>query len=125
MLVAFKDNGKTHLILIEAKAYSAWTNRQLESKMKHLTIFDDEKLRADCEPHFVLTSPTEPKKLKDLPYPEWMKEEGKMRDSKNPHWLQLSPRCKLLRVRRDGEKVNGCYSRLVVYEPNTPEDKDC
>ena len=73
LLVAFEDdkNGKTLLILIEAKADSSWTNKQLKSKAERLKIFDEAKIRGNCQPHFVLMSPKRPSKL-TVTWPDWM-----------------------------------------------------
>ncbi len=87
LLVAFRNGGKNHLILIEAKADTPWSNEQLKKKAKRLKIFDKEEIRANCESHFILMSPTKPKKL-DVEWPEWMND-GKMKTDKKPHWLQL------------------------------------
>ena len=111
LLVAFEDDGKTHVILIEAKAYSKWTNKQLTSKANRLKIFND----ADCEPHFVLTSPTEPERLKVV-WPNWMKKEGKMQDREKPHWLQLPLQDGLLRVKRNNKSTNEDYSHLRIID---------
>lgn len=87
LLIAFENGGKNHLILIEAKADTSWNNEQLEGKAKRLKIFDEKEIRTNCEPHFILMSLTEPKRL-DVKWPEWMKD-GKMKTDKKPHWLQL------------------------------------
>ena len=78
LLVAFEDGNKTfHLILVEAKAYSGWTNKQLSSKAKRLrTIFgEDGKKRSDVQPYFLAMGPNDPNesgrlRLKCLP--KWM-----------------------------------------------------
>ena len=110
LLAAFEDgeSGKTHLILIEAKADSPWKNDQLKSKAERLRIFDEAKIREYCKPHFVLMSPKQPSKL-DVKWPDWME----IAKGKNPPWLQLHLKDPLLRVKRDRKQD---YTRLNVYE---------
>ena len=107
LLVAFEDdnNGKTHLILIEAKADSSWDNKQLNSKAERLRIFDKAEIREYCKPHFVLMSPKQSSRL-DVEWPDWME----ISKDKNPHWLQLK-KDPLLKIERDRED----YTRLYVY----------
>jgi len=55
-LIAFKNQGEYHLILIEAKGVTNWTNRQMASKAKRLgDIFGEQGSRwAGVAPHFVI-----------------------------------------------------------------------
>ena len=110
LLIAFEDskNGKTHLILIEAKADSPWDNKQLKSKAERLRIFDEANIREYCKPHFVLMSPKEPHRL-DVKWPDWIE----IAKDKNPPWLQLHLKYPLLKVERDREQD---YTRLYVCE---------
>ena len=74
LLVAFKAGEKFHLILVEAKAYSGWTNKQLSSKATRLReIFgeDGNKWR-EVQPCFYAIGPKEPKGLDLKPLPKWM-----------------------------------------------------
>ena len=87
LLVAFGNGGKNHLILIEAKADTPWNNEQLQGKANRLKIFNEREIRANCEPHFILMSPTKPNKLA-VEWPNWMTD-GKMQPDKKPHWLPL------------------------------------
>ena len=77
LLVAFKAGETFHLILVEAKAYSGWTNDQLSSKAKRLrTIFgEDGKKWSDVQPYFWAMAPRDPNKSKRLRLeclPKWM-----------------------------------------------------
>ena len=74
LLVAFKAGETFHLILVEAKAYSGWTNKQLLSKAKRLrTIFGEVgKKWSDVQPYFCVMSPKESEGLKRECLPKWM-----------------------------------------------------
>ena len=73
LLVAFEDADATHLILMEAKGDSAWDNEQLRKKAKRLgNLFPQQAV----EPHFVLTSPRKPKRIKHDGWPCWMLPQG-------------------------------------------------
>lgn len=69
-------DGVSHIVLIEAKAYTGWTNKQLQSKADRLSaIFG--KTRGDCwpgvRPHFVLAGPKPSKNIDESGWPEWMR----------------------------------------------------
>jgi len=67
------------LILIEAKAYGAWTNKQMTSKLARLELLHQElvslndKIKPENELrlHLLLCSPKKPEKLH--PWPDWLK----------------------------------------------------
>lgn len=79
LLVAFREGERCHLVLVEAKAYSGWTNDQMISKSNRLReIFgDDGTKNRDAIPHFCLIGP-KPEKLKTETFPEWMKPGGEL-----------------------------------------------
>ena len=85
LLVAFEDEGTTHLLLIEAKAETGWTNKQLLSKAKRLRqIFGADGSRyCYVTPHFALWSPRPPQELASYRWPVWMTRDGK------PIWFEL------------------------------------
>jgi hypothetical protein len=67
LLIATRD----HLIMIEAKGYEAWSNSQLDSKLRRLALLraEYERLaktssRPNLKLHLLLVSPTQPKNLK-------------------------------------------------------------
>ena len=96
LLVAFERNGIVHLILIEAKAATAWTNGQAESKIERLKkIFGNDADRwSGVRPHFVLMSPTRPARL-HTNWPYWAVD-GNLQ----PLWIPLPIPDSLLKVSR-------------------------
>lgn len=83
------------VILIEAKAFGAWTNSQLMSKLRRLNAFgaNEDGVVADAEApthtaprlHFVVMSRGAPAKLDpELPWPKWT------RRGEEPFWLELN-----------------------------------
>jgi len=99
-----------HMVLVEAKATTGWTNKQIASKAMRLgRILGFKKdfcASLDIVPHFVLTSPGKsPDKLRTKPpeggwdWPEWMLMDG----STVPHMtLPVENRQSLLKVSRCG-----------------------
>ncbi len=78
-LIAFEDDqGITHLIMIEAKGDTSFSNKQLEHKAERLrAIFGDDGLKWDnIRPHFVLCSPERPKLLNSDTVPTFMLSEN-------------------------------------------------
>ncbi len=96
-LVAFDEGATTHLVLLEAKMETGWTNKQLCSKAKRLSrIFGRGRAGAGlAKPYFVLASPNRPERLKTDDWPDWMRRAGK------PVWMEL-------RRPRDLHKVTRC-----------------
>ncbi len=86
LLVAFRDGGQYHLILVEAKGATRWTNRQMLSKAERLgQIFGSQGNRySGVVPHFCLASPCPPKELRPSEWPRWMS-----RDDGSYIWLEL------------------------------------
>jgi hypothetical protein len=76
LLVAFDDEKEkvTHLILVEAKGVTGWSNRPIQSKGRRLrTIFGDQGDRfSTARPHFVIASPRPPQHLKHEGLPGFM-----------------------------------------------------
>ena len=105
LLVAFKDGGQYHLILVEAKGSTGWTNKQMRSKADRLArIFGSEGDRyPGVEPHICLASPRPPKELKATEWPGWMN-----RDDGSYYWLELKfPKERIMVTRCD---ANGLRS---------------
>ena len=105
LLIAFKAGEVYHLILVEAKGYSYWNNKQLLAKaqrLKKLFGRKGEKHRPEVKPHFCLMSPQRPKGLTCDSWPSWMREY---------HWLQLKlewPRWRVTRCESNGKSsANG------------------
>lgn len=114
LVVAFDDGDGGHLIMVEAKGVTGWTNRQATSKARRLkAIFG---LRGDMwpdiRPHFAIVSPKEPRGLDCSGWPGWMK-----RGDGLPYWIKMEIRGGLLRVTRchDTGKVSreGRYWRVI------------
>ena len=102
LLVAFDDSEKTHIIMIEAKAETYWTNKQLNEengKIKRLkAIFGEDRCESDpIIPHLVLLSPKYSKELESSKWPSWAKYETQ--DRHDYYWLKL-PHPELVQVRR-------------------------
>ena len=125
LLVAFSStvNGEslTDLVLIEAKAYTGWNNKQLRSKVERLqAIFGDEngsKYSGTVRPWLVLMSPKKSNKIEHDYWPTWMKPYG------DPRWLiyNLPYREKITRCTKDGTwSQNGKY--LVIDPVRTGDD---
>ena len=91
LLVAFDDKTTTHIVMLEAKVETGWTNRQLDRKADRLCrIFGDPCCTDFAKPHFVLLSPREPERIDPSAWPGWMTSSGK------PRWMKL-PRPEYLR----------------------------
>ena len=113
MLVAFPGKGATtHLLLLEAKMETGWSNEQLRKKAERLDrIFAVGRPgRELVEPRYVLLSPHEPKHVDTAEWPGWMKTEDR------PLWMEL-PRPpglrKVTRCRKDlTPSANGRYLRI-------------
>ena len=74
-LIAFEDNDKHHIILIEAKGVTGWSKPQMQSKAERLkNIFNN--CLVNIIPHFVIMSPYKPthEELDDERWVDWMKE---------------------------------------------------
>lgn len=96
LLVAFKKENIYHLIMIEAKAESGWTNKQLSSKSKRFKqIFGIEQcLWYNVQPHLLLTSPRIPLGLQLNVLPNYL-----FKPIENI-WFQLKISKKLLKITR-------------------------
>lgn len=64
-LIAFVDHeNTTHIVMIEAKGDSYFSNGQLDSKNKRFkAIFGNENTWPNVRPHFLICSPKEPQKI--------------------------------------------------------------
>ena len=87
LIVAFVASGTTHLIMLEAKAYGSWDNKQMSSKADRLyRIFgSDGDAVLEVVPHYGLISPRRPERLETDRWPRWM-----LSPSGTPAWLELS-----------------------------------
>ena len=112
LLVAFPDGATTHLVMIEAKGDTDWSNDQLNGKAGRLDrIFSDPRWRDSIAPHFLLMSPTRPKFLTKKGWPSWMMPNGE------PLWLRLSLPEDLVKITRydpDRDRKPDSYRYLFV-----------
>ena len=116
LLIAFDcadENGNeiTHLLLIEAKAFSAWTNKQLNSKARRLRrIFGEEGRKHDgVQPHFLLMSGRVPMNVCTEEWPQFMRKGNSCRILK----YVLPSRLKITRSNAKGRNdAKGDYLRF-------------
>lgn len=108
-LVAFGANESHHLIMLEAKGYTGWTNSQMDSKAKRIRkIFgDDGKRYPNVEPHYCLVSPSMPTGLDTRRWPEWMSKPGG-----TPNWMPSNlPRTRRKPTRCDSSGTSSAVGR--------------
>jgi hypothetical protein len=79
LIVAFDEGSEAHIIMLEAKAETGWTNKQARSKARRLkAIFDDEVLlNGRVRPHFGIVPPYRPRKL-SVDWPGWALRDGEL-----------------------------------------------
>ena len=112
LLVAFREGSVTHLLLLEAKAETGWTNKQTLSKARRLRrIFGANGLRyPTAKPHFSLMSPRPPQQLDVREWPTWMTQDCQ------PIWIDLSVppgRRRIIRCDNNGRQLStGGFFRL-------------
>jgi hypothetical protein len=106
LIVAFEDeSGISHLIMIEAKGVTSFTNKQFIHKMDRLkAIFgeDGKRFGDNIKLYFVLVSPDESERLRVEHCPSWLKQGEKI------HWIKLI-------IPKD---------RLIVYGCNEKKKSD-
>ncbi len=73
LVVAFADGPANKVVLLEAKAETGWTNKQLDSKVERLrAIFGDDGLKVPgLSATFCLTSPGDTLGLDYTKWPDW------------------------------------------------------
>ena len=88
LLVAWNDPSP-HIVIVEAKGATYFTNKQLESKLKRLVrIFGrDGRVWDSVTPHLCLVSPRESRGLRTNKAPGWALVQNKFA------WMQLSNWC--------------------------------
>lgn len=99
-LIAFKGQSEYHLVLIEAKGVTSWTNKQMASKaIRFGDIFGEQGNNwPSIVPHFVIMSRSQSKGLLAEKWPQWMAPNGKIL------WLELPIPEYLLHVYRCNEQ---------------------
>ena len=75
-IVAYESDDWCHVILLEAKGVTGFSNRQFRSKVDRFVAMSEELgwERAKAIPHFALISPKEPSRLQYHRCPDWMVE---------------------------------------------------
>ena len=101
LLIAFKAGETYHLILLEAKGYSPWDNRQMREKAERLEkIFgpDGKEYQPKVKPYFFLMSSSLPERLEEDEWPSWIR----------GHWRKLTleyPKLKVTRCDSSGKSL--------------------
>ncbi|EGQ8540915.1 hypothetical protein HJ055_22485 [Vibrio parahaemolyticus] len=101
ILAFVDDSGNTHIIMIEAKGDTTFTNKQLQSKASRLSaIFgkNNEKW-VNVRPHFLICSPVKPTQLKTENIPSFMLN----KENNNFNWFSLY-------MPENQRKVTRCHS---------------
>lgn len=118
LIIAFEADGLTHIIMLEAKAETGWTNKQAGSKADRLeAIFgsDGRRFPTSC-PHYGLISPRRPQQLATAEWPRWM-----LDDDGNVIWLPLTvqpERAKVTRVNEsDRPDQEGQFFSMKIRKP--------
>lgn len=100
LLVAFDTDRESHVIMLEAKGVTSYSNRQFESKVARLSAAFTAPQAERVVPHLVLVSPMRPRYLRYDGCPPWMfGKDGQVA------WLQLpvpSDMQKIVRCTEDG-----------------------
>ena len=115
LLVAFDGESTTHLVLVEAKVETGWTNKQLRSKSERLArIFGEGRPGAHLTtPHYVLASPRPPtENVSTDGWPSWMTWAGRRvwMELARPHGLRKVTRC-------DGEGRPSAAGEFLRIDP--------
>jgi hypothetical protein len=110
LLVAFDAPDGPHLIMLEAKLDTGWTNSQLASKAKRLAAAVTAAAMAELQvhPHYGLMSPKESTQIDVTEWPDWMTDNGKPR-----HRELLMPPGRRQMVRCDNNGKNSATAGWV------------
>jgi hypothetical protein len=113
LLVAWEDSDGPHLVLIEAKGFTGWSNAQLHRKVMRLAAIFAGDLRRRFDVHLLLAGPTPSDGLNVDTWPAWT------RPGNRTQFLPISDPCALrgtaLRPERAPDKP-----RLDSLEVRTP-----
>lgn len=114
LLIAFPEGKQYHIVLVEAKGATGWTNKQMGSKASRLEkILGSQGDRyPGVVPHICLVSPRPPQQLKASDWPKWMS-----KDDGSYFWLQLNfPKDRIMVTRCDAngrQSSNGTHFRVI------------
>jgi len=78
------DDPVPRLVLIEAKGYTGWSNKQLASKARRLGAVFTDDVRARVDVHIMLAGPKPSAGLDTSSWPTWMKTETRVHFLKIP-----------------------------------------
>lgn len=78
LLVAWEDQAGPHLLLVEAKGFTGWSNKQMSSKAARLGAICTPAVLDKIDVHFVLVGPSESKGLNHEAWPEWMRKHNRL-----------------------------------------------
>lgn len=113
LVIAYENQGICHVVMLEAKGVTSFTNRQMLLKVNRLrVIFGDTGDRwQGVAPHFGIVSPREPKLIETDNWPTWVKPGNRI------PWIEMPLPSSLMRITRcteDGKpSINGRYWRVV------------
>jgi len=77
-LVIAWDKPSPHVLLLEAKGFTGWSNSQLASKVQRLAVIFDEETRAAIDVHFLLVGPAATRGVTTDGWPEWLLKDGRL-----------------------------------------------
>ena len=103
-IICYSDGKIYHMVLLEAKLDTGWTNKQVNSKINRIKkIFGENGDKwKNVKPYFVLLSPDESQRL-NVKWPKWLKNDEKI------SWLELKipyATRQAIRCDKKGEKTN-------------------
>jgi len=103
LVVAYSTESVSHVVLLEAKGVTGWTNKQMTSKAARFKdIFGEHgQVWPEIAPHFALLSPRPPQRLDTTAWPAWM-----LRDGRAP-WIELP-------IRQDLKRVTRCTADGII-----------
>ncbi len=78
LLIAWEDDAP-HVVLIEAKGFTGWSNKQMASKASRLDAIFTDAVRRTVDVHFVLAGPKPSAGLNTSGWPAWMTGENRVR----------------------------------------------
>lgn len=112
LLVAWKDAAGNHTLLLEAKGFTGWTNKQMSSKAARLAAIFEGEIADKFDVHFVLCGPSPSKGLDTSTWPAWMRRGDRVHfqaiPDPGPRWYVQ--RCN---IAGDPQRVNPTHWRLV------------
>ncbi len=104
--MAWHDD-RPRLLLIEAKGFTGWSNKQLLSKAHRLGAIFDEQTRRHVDVRFVLVGPKHSAGIVTDGWPSWMTTEDRY------HFLDIpdpGPRCSVQRCTSDRKPTKTSYT---------------